>query len=182
MKKIVSVLLVLAISIIDMSYKLKFKEIIKRFLNVAFSLLLLISILIPILKVDIKTEFIDVDKATKITTPIYNDIFINFELNEVQKELYEDMYEEEIETYAQEFFSYFENYSKRDVKKGNGEAYNLNKQIFSFVVLCGGAYDYSVCFAIGAIAISFILCISLFIIWQNICDFSTRHSITHVTY
>ena len=171
---VVAMAVMLIVRIIDKPFPVRVKECIKRPLSIAFAVMLLLSAFMPILKVDIKAEFNDTDRETTVTAPLNSDVFLNFELSESEKESYEEAHSQDTVTPAQDLFSDLEYYTKREMKKDSGGAYLENMSMFSFLVLCGGAYEYSFLFAIGTVAVIFVIFAALFIIWQNVCDFSTR--------
>ena len=151
--------------------KIAVGEIVKRSLCVSFALVMLLGVLAPILKVEIKQIFSGATSAKHVTTSLDASLYCEFDLSEREKQTMEELNDDgSIGERIEENFYLFQGYIKRDFEKG--EANVLTQSIYADLLLGYGLYDHAGIFEIGTVA-SIVACLlALLILFQNLVELS----------
>ncbi len=147
--------------------KIRIGTIVKHSLGLIFAFALLISAFAPVVSTKIKTTFSNADSEKRATSTLDSSLFYSFDWSDEYKEAVEEMedlaFRKRYEI-ARSYFSDFSLYSKLEFEKGEAKVENQN--MYSWLLLAWGAYEYSEAFVIGGIVmIGIVFCALLLIIY-----------------
>ncbi len=140
--------------------------IVKYSLSFVFAFALLFSAFAPIINTEVKANFKKENNAKRESSALSVSLFAGLGLSEAEREEMEARHDDDTNyAYAQDCFAAFEDYTKRQFAKGDAEIANL--MVFASLFLGWGAYDYSMLFALGTVAVLLLVMGALLLIWQS---------------
>ena len=148
--------------------KMRVGTLVKHSLGLVFALAIVIFAFAPMVNTEIKSTFTNTEEEKKATSSLDSSLFYELNWNEQTKEIVEDFEDNEdgsSEKYdvARDYFSEFNNFSRRDFEKGEAKA--ANQEMYSWLLLAWGAYEYSGWYALGGeVMVVIVLCALLLII------------------